>query len=469
MKEIDILAINISLRPSSTVKTFPIGLSYVLSSVKRAGYDFELLDIDAYRFSDEEVHKKLAESRWHVVLLGCIVTGYSKVKRIVSDIRKTSPEALIVVGNSVASSIPEILLSKTEADVAVIGEGDITVVDILNKWSSTKDLNEVKGIYYEKDGKIFENSKREVIPDINTIPYPIHDLFDVERYIEGQRNAVGEPLPMDRELIRPFPIIISRGCISRCTFCYHCFIGNKYRYRSAKHIGNEIKQLKSLYAINYIFLWDDLTFFSKKQVRDFVNLLTKEKLDIYWMSSVRGNLFQTREDLNILKEMKDAGCLRLNYALESADEEILKAMNKNVSLDQFRRQKELLDEAGIESKTSLVLGYPQETPTTIAKTFQFCLDIGIYPSVGFLLPQPRTPIYEWAKQNNYIKDEEEYLVKMGDRQDLRINLTKMDDNEFLDAVTFWVKKLNAELNIGLDENRLLKTQYHRSKEKRAIR
>jgi len=110
-----------------------------------------------------------------------------------------------------------------------------------------------------------------------------------------------------------------------------------------------------------------------------------------------------------------------------------------------------------------VLGYPAETPETIAKTYQFCLDLGLYPSTGFLLPQPGTPIYQWAIENQFIQDEEAFLLSMGDRQDLRINLTSMAEAEFVGTVEYWLKKLNKSLNLGLPEASLIKTQFKRNK------
>ena len=181
------------------------------------------------------------------------------------------------------------------------------------------------------------------------------------------------------------------------------------------------------------------------------------------MGTIRGNLFQQAGDLDLLKRMRDSGCLDLGYSLESASEEILAAMKKNLSLDQFRKQKMLLDKAEIASSTSIVLGYPQETVETIAKTYQFCLDLGIYPSSGFLLPQPETPIYEWARREGLIKDEEEYLLRMGDRQDLRINLTQMTDEEFLGSVNYWLRRLNKEMALGLRDDELVKTMHYRSR------
>jgi radical SAM superfamily enzyme YgiQ (UPF0313 family) len=467
MKNTKILALNLALRPESPVKIFPVGLAYVLSSVKRAGYELELFDIDLGRYSYDRVIDKISEKKWDIVLLGCIVTGYKVVKKVVSEIRRHNPACLIVVGNSVASSIPDILLSKTEADVAVIGEGDVTAVEIVENWGRKRDLSVIKGIYYKLDGEIRKNGKREVISDISSIKHPIYDIFNVEEYIKAHRNMVGEPLPMERELIRSFPINTARGCINHCTFCYHCFIGDKYRFRSASSIVEEIKNLKRLYGINYIHLWDDLTFFYLKQIDEFVNLLLKESLDVYWVAAIRGNLFQSDSHLELLEKMKKSGCLSLGYALESADPNILRDMKKNVSLRQFSRQKELLDKADIQSVTSIVLGYPRETPETIAKTYQFCLNVGMYPSTGYLLPQPATPIYQWAVKEGIISDEESYLLRLGDRQDLRINLTKMSDQEFNETVMFWLKKLNRELNIGLDEKNLIKTQFKRDRKEEA--
>ena len=103
MKKCEILALNLALRPKSPVKIFPIGLAYVLSSIPRAGFEFDVIDIDANRFSEESLYDRLREKKWDIVLLGCIVTGYRMVKKITSFIRNINPDALIVVGNSVSS------------------------------------------------------------------------------------------------------------------------------------------------------------------------------------------------------------------------------------------------------------------------------------------------------------------------------------------------------------------------------
>ncbi|MBI4804277.1 MAG: B12-binding domain-containing radical SAM protein [Desulfovibrio sp.] len=456
-----ILAINVSLRPNSPVKIFPVGLAYVLSGLSSQGVSFEVFDVDALRPSPEQIINRLSQGPYDIVLLGAIVTGYSTVKRLTADIRRTNPAALIVVGNSVASSIPEILLNHTETDVAVMGEGEVTALEVVKAWMSGRDIATVEGVAVKRAGRVVRTKDRQLIQSLDEIPLD-YDIFNVETYIDGLRSHLSDPLPLPRDQLRPFTINSARGCINRCGFCYHVFIGSRFRHKSTEAVLADIRRLKRQYGINYIWLWDDLSFYSRRHVADFVAGLERERLDIFFAGNIRANLFHDESDLELLRRAKAVGCVRFGYSLESANAEILAAMNKNSSLEQFRRQKELLDAAGIASATSIVLGYPQETLKTLDETFGFCLDIGLYPSSGYLLPQPGTPIYDYAKSIGRITDEEEYLLAMGDRQDLRVNLTAMSDSEFEGAVRQWLARLNRELRLGLSDDGLIKTQYYRA-------
>lgn len=179
-------------------------------------------------------------------------------------------------------------------------------------------------------------------------------------------------------------------------------------------------------------------------------------MKFFWNADVRANLF-TEDDIAILKKFKKAGCIGLGYSLESGSPEILKTMNKKLVVENFIHQKKALDLAGIKTFTSLVLGYPQETLDTLKQTFDICYDLDIYPSVGYLLPQPGTPMYELAKQNRLIIEEEEYLLRLGDRQDLRINLTNIPDDVFQSEVKKHLKKIADKLRLNLSEEKLIKT------------
>ena len=454
-----VLLINVSLRPESIEKLFPIGLGYVATAMKKAGYQFDLLDIDAHRFTDQEVEDYFSTNIYDVYCLGCIVTGYKIIKSMVALIRRINPQATIIVGNSVATSVHKILLTKTEVDIAVLGEGDEVVVEVLDHMLHSKPLNDIKGIAFTQNNQIVETGYRCPIKNISDLPFIDHSIFDVGIYLEASKVSVSDAVPFPREQARAMPVNTARGCVAKCGFCYHVFNNVPFRFRTEQSIVEEIKQLHDKYALNFVFFWDELTLFSKKRVKDICRELIDSKLNIYWTGTCRGDLLNKEEDLELVKLMKDAGCIGISYSLESADADILKAMNKHMDVDQFSRQTELFHKGDMNVWTSLVLGYPQETPETIKKTFDCCIKNGIYPSSGYLLPQPGSEVYEYALKNKYITDEEDYLMRLGDRQDLRINLTSMSDDEFLDAVLDNLKRCNRELNIGLDEEHLIKTQH----------
>ena len=463
----NILVINISLRPESPLKLFPIGLGYITTAMKNAGLTFDLLDIDAHRYSDQQVEDFIKRKKYDVVCMGCIVTGYKILKALADLVKEHHPHAIIIAGNSVATSIVDTLLTKTKVDIAVMSEGDQTIVDLLHALSKSGSLEQVRGICFVNEGKVVRTPLRPLIKDISTLPFIDFSIFDVETYISTSEYAVSDPLPIPREEIRALPVNTARGCVANCSFCYHVFKHSPYRYRSPESIVSEIKQLITTYSVNYILMWDELTFFSKKQTVELIGKILEEDIHFYWVGLCRANLFQDDEDIEIMEKMKQAGCIGMGYSLESAEPEILKAMGKNITVEQFSRQTQLFHQAGIHTVTSLVFGFPQETPASIKKTFDCCIDNKIYPSAGYLLPQPGSVMYDYARQNGLITDEEEYLLKMGDRQDLRLNMTEMADKEFEARVLEGLKRCNDELQVGLHSEELIKTMYYRSPKKGA--
>jgi len=456
-----VLLINISLRPNSEKVLFPIGFAYIATAVKRAGFDFEILDLDVLRPADEQLEKIIKEKDFDVAAFGCIVTGYRYVKKIAEIIKKYK-NVPIIAGNSVATSIPELLLDKTKVDIGVMGEGDITIVELLKAIENKTSLEDVAGIFFKKDGKLFFTRERELIFNLDELPFIDYDLFDINVYLEKCKLDMPEPYPMDFEKMKVLPINTARGCPYSCSFCYHVFKNKRYRTRSVKHIADEIKLLKEKYKVNYVQFLDELTLFSKEQAGNMADYFIREKLNIFWTADCRAGLFK-EEDLEIAKKLKQAGCVSLGYSLESADENILKAMNKRITVQDFVVQTKVLQKAGIVAVTSLVIGYPGETEETIKKTFDCCYENDIYPSTGYLLPQPGTPIYDYAVLQGIIKDQEQYLLNMGDRQDFTLNLTKIPQEKIEELVKERLKRISDKMKLGLKENQLIKSGHYRQK------
>lgn len=453
-----ILFINPALRPNNPKCVPNVGLVYVASAVERAGIDLEIIDIDAHRFSEEQIEKQIRTKRYDAVGIGTLVSGYKWVKNVANVIKKHKPNVPIIVGNTLGTSVPELLLQKASVDICCLGEGDETIVDILSAINDGRALATVNGIMFIQDGEVYKTTPRPVIQEIDLIPFPNYDLFDIEIYLKKSKYFVPShgmlDIPFD-ELIA-FPVNTTRGCPHKCTFCFHAFKNERYRWRSPENIVQEMRLLKSKYNINFIHFWDELTFSGKKQSKRFVDVLLAENLDIYWIASCRAGLLK-EDDYPLIEKYKKARCHGLTFALENANEDIRRAMNKKNSVESFINQCHILKRAEINTFNQVIFGYPQETLSTISETFEVLRKCKIYPSVGYLLPLPGTPMFDYAIEHDYIKDVEDFLMIMGDRQDLRINMTKMSNEEMESAVERHLIQLSEDLEMGIEREKLIKT------------
>ncbi|MHB9035035.1 MAG: B12-binding domain-containing radical SAM protein [Armatimonadota bacterium] len=453
-----IALINICLRPYIAKAHFPLGFAYVAGALLQAGFDLDIIDTDAVRMTDDQLRDRLGQTSYDMIAFGTLVSGYAAAKKTAEIARQTNPQAVIVAGNSVASSVTEHLLTHTEVDIAVKGEGEKTIVNLAARIERGADRSrwaEVKGLAF-MDGSRMVDTGYETPLNIDEVPFPPWEAFDIETYIRKFMLEVREPYPMPPEQIRPLNMNSARGCPFRCTFCYHVFQYCNYRPRKTESVVAEMVALQDRYGVNYVSFHDELTFVNKQHAEAFADAVLASGRKFCWRGDIRCNEF-TRKDVDILLKLKESGCVQIGGSLESSDPAILKSMKKQVSVSEFAEQKKALDEAGIHTGTSVVLGYPQETLETIRATFDVCYDLGIYPSTGYLLPQPGTPMFEVAKQKGYVEDMETYLMAMGDRQDLRFNLTDIPNDVFEAEVLKNLQRIAEKLGLPLSGERLIKT------------
>lgn len=448
--------INICLRPDTIRRQLPVGLGYVLTSLKKAGIDFDLIDMDINVMTMSELEAILSRERYDAIGMGCIVTGLKQVKEIAELAKRIKSDTIVFAGNSVATSIPELLLRNTEVDIACIGEGEVTSVELIRALSSKKDLRDVNGLALIHDDSFCMTPDRELIPSLDEIGYPDWGIFDLKKYEEYSTVNINQ---FSSETVLSYPLSTARGCPHNCTFCYHVFKGKRYRRYSDECIINEIVHLHDSYGCDFVSFWDELSFPNVKSVENYLKAL--DKLDFLpgWDAPCRAGLIK-KEHLPLVRELKEHGCDNLAFSLENAEPEILQAMNKNISVDAFIEQAMTLQEGGVIPLTSVIFGYPQETPESIAKTVDVCRQCNIFPSVGFLLPLPGTPIYQWCLDTGKIKDELEYLMRIGDRQDFHINITELSDEQLVGGVSNQLQQLATDL--GLDLPSVFKTGTYQS-------
>jgi len=469
-----ILFINPSLRLHSNNKFLPVGIASVMAYLKHLNIEFDLLDIDIDDIEDDQVEIYLDKNRYDIFLTGSIVTHYKWMKWLTKKIRQFNPKGVIIVGNSVAGSIPELFLTNSEADIAVMGEGEITCSEIILRLLKGETWDDLPGIAFKKNktNSIKVNERRKSLKRLDEFPMINWDVFNTEKYFDKSYAAARG---IDEEKTRVMPVVTARGCAFRCTFCHFVFWNDPYRYRSPGNIIAEIKRNIDQYNCNYINFWDDLSFASLPQAERFADAIIASGLKFSWSAAVRVDLFGHTKHLysrrlKVAQKFKEAGCLSLGFSLESANKQILEMMNKRIEAKYFLDQVRLLDEVGITSMISVVFGYPIETPKTIKETFDMCLEAKIYPSMGYLLPLPSTGMYDYAKNNGFITDEDAYLDSITERQDLCLNMTKMSDEKVRTLIAEGAEQVNAKLKIGLEKANLLKTGgYNKHTQKKKLK
>ncbi len=456
-----ILFVNPSLRLHSSTKFLPVGIASVMSYLKSCEIEYDFLDIDINDMEDSKVEEFLEKHRYDLVLSGSIVTHYKWMKWLTKTIRAFNKNALIIIGNSVAGSIPNIFLQNSDADIAVMGEGEITTGEVVQKaLNGENDWENVLGIAYKcKNGSIKVNEKRKSLKKLDEFPMINWDNFDTERYFE---KSYAGAHAIDDSKVRVMPVVTARGCAFRCTFCHFVFWNDPYRYRSPENILLELKRNMDAYSCNYITFWDDLSFASLPQAERFADAILESGLKFNWNAAVRVDLFGNPKHsyerrLNVARKFKESGCRDLGFSLESANKEILEMMNKRIEAKYFLEQVRILEEVGIHCSISVVFGYPIETPETIKETFDMCFEAKIYPSMGYLLHLPATGMYDYAKKHGYIKNDDKYLDAITERQDLCLNMTTMSDEKVKGLIADGAANLNERLGIGLKKDSLIKT------------
>lgn len=488
-----ILFVNPSLRPGSDHLFLPVGLGYVMTFVKKHGYNFDLLDIDVANYSNEYVEKYFMKNKFDVICMGSIVTHYSWIKWCINTIKKHQPETKVIIGNSVGGSIPEVLFQKTEVDIVLYGEAEVTLVEVFDAIKYSKSFGEIvephvkiphankgypatiKGvgiagiIYRAKNNLIINNGKRKAVKNIDEFPFPDWDLFDVETYLKvGRKHSASNSWFYKPNEAIVMPLNTARGCVFKCTFCHYVFWHDPYRHRSAGNVIAEIKQNQKKYNANFFNFWDELSFHKIGPARKFVDELIKADLKIHWTCAIRADLMgkdvdskgkeiPRKERLELAKKFLESGCVSAGYSLESGSDEILEAMNKKVKAKYFKEQVQICREAGLTTATSLIIGYPQETAETIRETMTQLEKLGVYPSTGYLLPLPETGMFKHAIDNNYITDIDEYLTQITERQDFSLNMTAMSTEDLKNETLKWLDKLNKTFGNQLSSEKLIKT------------
>jgi len=404
------------------VNTFPQGVAYLTSVLLQEGIDVEIYNQDLQHSNDQALTDYLDCKKFDLIGVGSI-GGYYQFKRLIeisSAINSSKNRPFFVLGGHGPSPEPEYYLKKTKADAVIMGEAEKTIVNLCDAIANNTMLHTVKGLAYKSNDQVLKNEPQSLIKDIDSIPFPAYHKFPIEYYrLIQMPNASKSDFSMR--------MISGRGCIFKCTFCYRMDTG--FRPRSPENIIEEIELLQQKYNINYIGFTDELLMSSEGRTISLCEAFIHKGLNIKW--NCNGRLNYAKE--NVLSLMKKAGCVFINYGIESLDQQVLNNIKKGLTVDQIIRGIEATLEAGISPGLNVLFGNIGDSKETINKTVNFLLkydDCAQMRTLKPVTPYPGCPLYYYAIEKGLLKDCEDFYEKKHTNSDLfTVNFTEMDDEE----------------------------------------
>lgn len=364
----------------------PLGLGYIASLLLLYNIRVEILDMNAERPTLKQF-KDIIKNKSPDYIGITSMTNLIKTSLEIAKICKEAlPKTKIVLGGVHPTIMPEEVLRSPYVNYVVRGEGEYAFKELVKG----KNPSKILGLSYKKKGKIIHNPNRQLIKDLDSIPHPAYHLLPMKKY----HPAIGS-----YKRLPAISIISSRGCPGECTFCYKDMFGRVVRNRSAGNIIDEILLLKKRYGIKEISFYDDTFAVNHKLVREFCNIIIKDKIDITWSCFARTNLV----NYDLLTLMKKSGCHQICYGVESGDEQILRNIKKHILPKHSINAIKMTKKAGIEARATFMLGNPGETEETIKKTIKFACELN--PDVALFnitTPYPGTGMYNWAKEKEYL-------------------------------------------------------------------
>lgn len=414
----------------SYISWFPQGLAYLASAARNAGHEVSVYQQDIYHWPDEHLTYFLDNNEFDVVEVS-VIGGYYQYRKLIKlstaiNASKNRHKFKYTIGGHGPASDPEFFLRKTHADVVGIGEGEITFVEMLEAFQGKRELASVDGIaYFNLENEYIRTKPRELITNIDEIAWPAYDLFDMTYYTLLR-------LPNISPNERCIPMLSGRGCIFKCNFCYRLDKG--FRPRGAKSIIEEIEFLKETYNVKYIAFSDELLMSSRERTLELCQAFIDANLNIKWDCNGRLNF----ADIDVLQKMKEAGCVFINYGIESLDDETLKIMHKGLTKKMIIKGVENTLKVGISPGLNLIYGNINEPLSAIEDAVDFLLkydDHSQLRTIRPVTPYPGTELFDYAIEKGLIKDTEDFYEHKHLNSDLlAVNFTQYSDEEIYDAL-----------------------------------
>ncbi len=374
-----------------------MALATIAAPLQNQGFEVKILDLDLYADMELTLRNTLNDFKPDYVGITGTTPYYSSILKIADIVKEFDKRITTVVGGVHSTIMPEEMASHANVDIAVYGEGDFTLPEIIEK----NNLDDIKGICFKKDGKVIKTPARPLLQNLDELPFPAWNLFDLSKYTVSHLVAKESPVGA---------IETSRGCIYGCIYCNKLIQGRTFRVKSAKRVVDEMECMLKC-GFKELHVIDDGFSTNIERAKQICDEILRRELKFPW------NLFNgvrvDRLDLELLEKLKKAGCYQISIGVESGNQKVLDVVDKGLALDDIRRAVRLAKQVGMDLQGYFMLGLPGDTKESMQDTINFAKELEL-DKVKFAIttPFPGTRLYyEWEKQGLIkLKDWSYYLL-----------------------------------------------------------
>ena len=407
----------------SFLTSFPLGIAYLAAVLRGQGCEVSIYSQDVYHLPESHLINHLKNNHFDLVGVGVIGGYYQYAKLLkISQAINSIPNRRFtyVIGGHGPSPEPDFFLRKTGADIVVMGEGEVVMSNLVQALESGGNLAAIHGIAYREGDKVTINPREKLIKDVDSIPWPAWDLFPMDYYAMMRAPGIGQTE-------RCQMVFTGRGCPFQCNFCYRMDPG--FRPRSSESIIEELRILNRDYQVTFFDFFDDLFMISAARAMEFCEKLIQANMKIHFTCQGRLN-FASRE---VVRTLKRAGCVFINYGIEALDDTVLENMNKKLTVAQIIKGVENTIAEGLHPGLNVIWGNIGDNAETLRNGVKFIIKYTTYAQLRTIrpvTPYPGSPLYYYAIEKGLLEGPEDFYDRKHVNSDLfTVNFTEHTEEE----------------------------------------
>ena len=366
----------------------PLNLLYLAATVREAGFNVHVIDPQVRELDFDSCIDAIRElAPDYIGLSFSFAYALPQSRRFATKIKECFPDTKLIAGGVHFSACPEVTMRESiEIDYGIVGEGEESLVELLETLDKKEDIVSVEGIIYRNGEDFIRTTARPLIADLDKLPLPAWDLVDMNSYGTLTHNDV---------LFRSTLIITARGCPYPCTFCDRTVLGKKFRVNSPEYIAKMIDHLHTTYGINDFAVRDENISASKKHLKVYCDIM-KARPGLTFTCLMRAQ----NVDNEMVEMMTEGGCRDVFVGIESASDHMLEMYQKKVTAKEMQEAVTIMRRGGLSIYASYIVGGPGETKESLQETMKFVKETSLETSlICFFIPFVGTPAYDNIEQH----------------------------------------------------------------------